>query len=123
MAATECENCLLVLSIHLKAPKTWRLGEEHYYIMHICAMFSSFFSFFLLNLMLVKFVLCKRIFQGNILRNLFRVSLTQCPIEILIFKEFMNHCIKNQIGMTMKPLLSHYIKSIYCFTAFNTSIT
>lgn len=87
------------------------------------AMFNSFFFSFFPSLMLVKFVLCKRIFQGNILRNLFRVFLTQCPIEILIFREVMNHCSKIQIGMTMKPLLSHDIKSIYCFTAFNTSIT
>lgn len=35
----------------------------------------------------------------------------------------MNHCIKNQMGMTMKPLLSHYVKSVYCFTAFHASIT
>lgn len=54
--------------------------------MHTGAMFNSFFFFFP-SLMLVKFVLCKRIFQGNILRNLFRVFLTQCPIEILIFRE------------------------------------
>lgn len=115
MAATECEHCLLVSSRLLVSPQTWRRLRS---ISLSCTFVPCFILFFLLNLMLVKFVLCKRIFQGNILRNLFRVSLIQCPVEIFIFREFMNHCIKNQIRMTMKPLLSHYMKSVYCFTAF-----